>query len=166
MKNEEEELGGDVAHGGRSDLESSGEGQLSHVERLRRGLIDLAQYAADGPASPMVTDMIALMREAARYLPVWQPIEGAPKDGTWLLLGGPDWVEFGSWQTVYKDEPNEVSGWRDLGEGFKLNDATHWQPMPAPPIDSFSLLKSAIKAGCVEGASQEHAVTLPSEAQK
>ena len=42
-------------------------------ESLADRLRGLAQYAADGPASPMLSDIIALMREAADALPTQQP---------------------------------------------------------------------------------------------
>ena len=74
-------------------------------------------------------------RQAA---PTWQPIETAPKDGTWILLAG---------DSGYTTTPFRVSVcqwsfdtyhsfWRDhSGDGF-LDDGdepTHWMPLPPVP---------------------------------
>lgn len=57
----------------------------------------------------------------------WQPIETAPKDGTWILIWGDRWdceqPDVGSW---------DDDDWRD-DEGAVLAFATHWMPLPTPP---------------------------------
>lgn len=74
----------------------------------------------------------------------WQPIETAPRDGTWVLLtGGEDtenygengpvvsarwWQEYGPdgdwyWAYAYWD-----SAWRS-----EYKNPTHWMPPPDPP---------------------------------
>jgi hypothetical protein len=60
---------------------------------------------------------------------VWQPIETAPRDGTWILVGqwiihdgGPFWNECVSWWT---------KSWGFNGN--KVAAATHWMPLPKPP---------------------------------
>lgn len=58
----------------------------------------------------------------------WQPIETAPKDGTWILIWGEQWSgapipDVGHW---------DDDDWRD-DEHTVLAFATHWQPLPAPP---------------------------------
>ena len=84
----------------------------------------------------------------------WQPIETAPKDGTWVMLYRPH-ADFGAWDTIvfarwYEDEwawPQEVFDPYeppDLDErddrGFFAHECftdasnfTHWMPLPAPP---------------------------------
>ena len=58
----------------------------------------------------------------------WQPIETAPKNGTWLLLTAVgDWkAHIGLWDEMERR-------WVKDGEGRPLSDLTHWMPLPAPP---------------------------------
>ena len=76
----------------------------------------------------------------------WQPIETAPRDGTWILLAGGR-VEYG-W---YAEQPPLVVGqytndgpgglddwqwhfaWYDGGYYGEYIGPTHWQPLPEPP---------------------------------
>lgn len=68
----------------------------------------------------------------------WQPIETAPKDGTWLLLG-----QFSDSDT--DDYCHGVAHWHDGGwtDGYQPDwywrgafEPTHWQPLPEPPEQS------------------------------
>lgn len=69
----------------------------------------------------------------------WQPIETAPRDGTSVLLYGPyQWEDYDS-RTV---EAGAVVGYFD-GYRWRLDNAnpyadycnaTHWMPLPAPPV--------------------------------
>ena len=70
----------------------------------------------------------------------WQPIETAPKDGTRVLLFGPDqWVGwFISEEDDERDEDGEVvTGWTDESTSYEhrwtSNAPTHWMLLPAPP---------------------------------
>ena len=64
----------------------------------------------------------------------WQPIETAPKDGTWILV-----IIAGEHPDGYPYIP-ACAQWRD-GGWFETNDTepaedwplTHWMPLPAPP---------------------------------
>ena len=77
---------------------------------------------------------------------VWQPIETAPRDGTWFLIynvnDGPESFEVGCYDELihyryddvgdgmYRRQPVVAYEWR----GFdNFNRATHWMPIPAPP---------------------------------
>ena len=69
---------------------------------------------------------------AALSQPEWRPIAEAPRDGTVVMLGYlPNWrmdrlVYEGRWCA-------EQQCWTSVN-GFQLHtDATHWQPLPAPP---------------------------------
>lgn len=79
----------------------------------------------------------------------WQPIETAPKDGTWIVLLIPKscqdsnrpkpWVETARWVE------DHIESWDQIDENTKrrkFNDyshwscyetPTHWQPLPEPP---------------------------------
>ena len=65
--------------------------------------------------------------------PQWQPIETAPKDGTYLLIGSKSFVSCGLW------ESSDSGGWwRDAVESapYQISEVkpTHWMPLPdAPP---------------------------------
>lgn len=76
----------------------------------------------------------------------WQPIETAPKDGTWFLaarLGeGPESYEIGACDPYFFPEYIEVENglfrkeMRPLGtwRGFSnMHRMTHWMPLPTPP---------------------------------
>lgn len=61
----------------------------------------------------------------------WQPIDTAPKDGTWVLLFGTPGVipHVGRWL----DE-----GWRNSHYGerepyWRFSGLTHWMPLPEAP---------------------------------
>lgn len=61
----------------------------------------------------------------------WKTIETAPKDGTDVLIAGP---EFGKGPAFYL----AVAGfhhdyWREEEYGDNYYQPTHWMPLPAPP---------------------------------
>lgn len=70
----------------------------------------------------------------------WQPIETAPKDGSYvlLLLGG-KFVSVGSWD-LQKHHSKPNSFWASergllFGKTWdRANQPTHWMPLPAPPL--------------------------------
>jgi hypothetical protein len=77
----------------------------------------------------------------------WQPIETAPKDGTWILLCGGE-IRY-EWDGL--SQPNAVVGqfapkgevmagrWQfayyDSGFHGQYENPTHWMPLPAPPME-------------------------------
>jgi hypothetical protein len=80
----------------------------------------------------------------------WQPIETAPKDGTWVLMRGgyPDDaydsdekqppVVAARWIARQKRMMYQPPGiWRfcsyDSGYYGEWHEPTHWMPLPAPP---------------------------------
>jgi hypothetical protein len=83
----------------------------------------------------------------------WQPIETAPKDGTWVLVYSASW----------KDAPPEVSqydesfGWYMPGHEEPNEVLTHWLPLPAAP----ALRAEASK---LDGEEQGRALTEPERA--
>jgi len=64
----------------------------------------------------------------------WQPIETAPKDGSWFLAFNPNsnmcWApyEFASWTTDWSGRSYYCQ--EDTSEE---TEATHWMPLPEPP---------------------------------
>jgi len=65
----------------------------------------------------------------------WQPIETAPKDGTFVLLSGhelPVWQ--GSWVGRVGRYP--INGWTRFNSVDIDWSPTHWMPLPEPPKDT------------------------------
>jgi hypothetical protein len=62
----------------------------------------------------------------------WQPIQSAPKDGTYILLTAfviNRWrVGEGRWFDD-EDHPDDPGLWSNFGHW----EPTHWAPMPDPP---------------------------------
>lgn len=70
----------------------------------------------------------------------WQPIETAPKDGTWVLAYSPD-AAGGDYPPVFivqwrddDDYPDGGAWWLDHDAGFPVDaDPSHWMPLPPKP---------------------------------
>lgn len=70
----------------------------------------------------------------------WQPIETAPKDGTWVLLFSPDAEPdtpfIGQWRDV-EDYPDGGAWWENNGSSYCIDaDPSHWQPLPESPEET------------------------------
>jgi hypothetical protein len=75
----------------------------------------------------------------------WQPIETAPKDGTWILVCGgrtnddhkdrshavAQWTHYLNGRT--REEGNWQFAWYDGGYYGEYCDPTHWMELPEPP---------------------------------
>lgn len=66
----------------------------------------------------------------------WQPIESAPKDGTYVLIGNPKWEAV--WQAYWETEVPlrnwHKEGWQRFNSrGQGLLFPTHWMPLPDAP---------------------------------
>lgn len=62
----------------------------------------------------------------------WLPIESAPKDGTCILVWGPEEEGFNSGMGVVWF--CALEGWFVEGDLGSVGESyTHWQPLPAPP---------------------------------
>lgn len=76
------------------------------------------------------------MSDLSERLGAWQPIETAPRDGTWVLLTGGS-IAYG-W--CEDDKPPMAVGqragdcwqfaWYDSGYYGKYENPTHWMPLP------------------------------------
>jgi len=68
----------------------------------------------------------------------WQPIETAPKDGRTVILV--DWEQV----CMLSDGPllgacywhSGLNEWVGAGGSADVDPATHWMPLPAPPVQS------------------------------
>lgn len=58
----------------------------------------------------------------------WQPIKTAPKDGTKVLV-----AEGKIWMAVAWFWPCHMYWTEVAASGMKLNNPTHWMPLPEPP---------------------------------
>ena len=78
----------------------------------------------------------------------WQPIETAPKDGTWMLVAcrwirDPEEEGLGDWCRIVRwaaDERYKGFPWATMdpegiafGGTIKEGVPTHWMPLPEPP---------------------------------
>lgn len=70
---------------------------------------------------------ILAMSEAAGPRVGWQPIESAPKDGVWVY----------TWSAEDDHGMGRYFDYPGMSEEDRWSRATHWQPLPAPPTDSF-----------------------------
>jgi len=65
----------------------------------------------------------------------WQPIETAPKDGTWILVWMHDYeCPMSAQWGLLNINPNKydgIHGWS--GNGYIFDGVTHWMPMPEAP---------------------------------
>jgi hypothetical protein len=85
----------------------------------------------------------AVIAERARATRGWQPIETAPKDGTWVLLCGGETTEdtFRTDLDASHTRRPVVGRWEqgwvyDFWDGdwrSGYDDPTHWQPLPEAP---------------------------------
>lgn len=58
----------------------------------------------------------------------WQSIETAPRDGTRVLI-----ADQNTWMAVARNWPCNGFWIEDAASGLRLNDPTHWMPLPTPP---------------------------------
>lgn len=77
---------------------------------------------------------------AAKKENEWQPIETAPKDGSYVLVtsGGKPWIA--RFHPVYQSGYRPQDPWQSMmlnhlhiEAKYQINTPTHWKPLPAPP---------------------------------
>lgn len=65
----------------------------------------------------------------------WQDIATAPKD-RYILLVQNLWIGIGRWGLLrYRDQNDDTHRWVDIN-GHSADGATHWMPLPSPPVDA------------------------------
>ncbi len=65
----------------------------------------------------------------------WKPIETAPANGEQFLAAvkiGSGWV----FHVCYRWEGGPLIAWADMEASKTFDTATHWMPLPNPPIKS------------------------------
>ncbi len=86
-------------------------------------------------------DALATLTQHGAPVGGWQPIETAPKDGSWLFVcevSNPDIVGdyyAAAWvRTPYEGNPHDGYWIANCGQFVtETPSPTHWQPLPAPP---------------------------------
>jgi hypothetical protein len=79
----------------------------------------------------------------------WQPIETAPKDGTWVLLAGgncdgeeggnndrPVTAQWTSYRNGRSAPGHWQFAWYDGGYSGAYDEPTHWMPLPDTPASA------------------------------
>ena len=119
------------------------EAAVAHVLRELddRGLLkgvddDLFAEIGNDVAKAALTAALAVDGVA---LQGWQPIESAPKDGTWVILYDAEQyhpVHVRNWRTA-ETNGRLISGWWDEYSQYRPSfRPTHWKPLPHPPAAS------------------------------
>ena len=62
----------------------------------------------------------------------WQPIETAPRDGTFVLIYDGEFVYRAYWGELSKVD--DTMAWLESDE-YYISDVTHWHPLDPPPTD-------------------------------
>lgn len=73
----------------------------------------------------------------------WQTIEGAPKDGSWVVVWPPTWTDLSSCARWNEDKyaKNPRPYWSRVDDGGRVmisrgNPPTHWMPLPEAPTQA------------------------------
>ena len=108
------------------------------LERLAVGVPQRLQNTYPGLAATEPNALETITKAAAALrAQEWQPIETAPRDGTWVLLRGQNSVGVpmvpvvGAWRPAGAWKNGAV--WVDSGTFKVLIDLTEWRPLPTPP---------------------------------
>lgn len=85
------------------------------------------------------TELVAGREREARMQ--WQPIETAPKDGSYLLVSNGHGVWVARFKSVYQSGWKPPSPWQSMmlnhahiPSAKRNGSPTHWMPLPTPPI--------------------------------
>lgn len=102
-------------------------------EQILAAVLDARRNNTSGVAT---ADAILELLKGA--VPVWQPIETAPKDGTHVILGTTGAATAGRTLLDMFFESGEWGNYDDVIDDmlFTGERLTHWMPMLAPPASS------------------------------
>ena len=83
-------------------------------------------------------EIAGALRDAER----WQPIESAPRDGSYILVCNSHGSWIAKYQHFYPSGYRPSSPWASMmlnhdhiEKPGRLDHPTHWRPLPAPPTD-------------------------------
>ena len=94
----------------------------NQVSSLKAELREICA-AIDDPACDLTLTAVECIKKL-KADNEWQPIETAPKDGSFILLATPKClIADGFWSLVYR-----VWSWP-----YVMVEPTHWMPLPTPP---------------------------------
>ncbi len=117
---------------------------------LRERLLAAADYSGNhATAKPDIAPterehilgLVALLREAAEAVAVdgWQPIETAPKDGTYVLVANAHGAWVASWRPIYTSGYRPSNPWASVMLNHnhipapgRYDKPTLWRPLAAP----------------------------------
>ena len=99
------------------------------VERVRSAIQDISWQKYD-------LDLMATAAIAECFK--WQPIETAPKDGSWVIVVfpySPPMVSLATYKPQFRrgGRGGQSAGWRSYHERLSEISPTHWMPLPEPP---------------------------------
>lgn len=117
------------------------------VAGLRPDYLEMMQAHVDEGGQLSHRNGVDLLREVQRLLALrrpddagddgWRTMESAPKDGAPIWVCNRLYTENGflplavRWRTYHPNAKGEAC-WRDV-HGHKIENITHWRPLPAPP---------------------------------
>lgn len=102
---------------------------LTDAEFLRR--MPNGRYMSLGLEDAFAAYQASRLAALEESQPKWLPIETAPRDGTWILVAGPD--QTGAGRMVCRMVA-EAWGWESADDGYGAYiQPTHWMALPANP---------------------------------
>jgi hypothetical protein len=73
----------------------------------------------------------------------WQPIETAPKDGSYVLIANMHGAWVAKWHPIFVSGFRPSTPWASMmlnhdhiEKTGRYDPPTHWMPLPAPPIST------------------------------
>lgn len=103
------------------------------------GVISRINSLCDAAVEQLRTELVAGREREARMQ--WQPIETAPKDGSYLLVSNGHGVWVARFKSVYQSGWKPPSPWQSMmlnhahiPSAKRNGSPTHWMPLPTPPI--------------------------------
>lgn len=107
------------------------------IARILRRVAELPDRSSptDWPEALMVTheELEAILADELAWIPRWQPIETAPKDGTEIMGYCAGLRMFGLMSYEAWESAGVRQGMWATNDGGYQRSPTHWMPLPAAP---------------------------------